>query len=148
MYGEEATVAEAPAQQRIEGLPGWYFVLTGLLVASADGVREFQSRYPWVALVPLVITLVYVGLWFGVLRRRARYWRAVLRSPKVRLLAIGLAVLRMLIGIALPRLYAGPHEHLILAATMLILVPASAWSCQWLILRTLRGQPAADRGAV
>jgi uncharacterized membrane protein len=135
---------------RVEGLPLWYFVMAGLLVASQDISTEFTDRYEWVSYIPLGLVLVHLVLWFTVFRRRARYWKAVLRSPAARLLALGLALLRVALGFALQRLYSGNHEHLILAVTMFVVVPASAYCDQLLILRTLRrgGVRAGDSGTL
>jgi hypothetical protein len=86
-----------------------------------------------------------------------RYTRAVLRSARTRLLAIGLAVLRALLGVLLGHLYTGPHRYLVIGLIMLVVVPAGIWCDQWLILRTLRRESeratgrtaddAADRAA-
>jgi hypothetical protein len=131
----------------IQGLPGWYLVLAGALVASYDISHEFPSGSPARGLVPLGILLLHLVLWISVLRRRMRYTRAVLRSPRTRLLAIGLAVLRALLGMLLGHLYTGPHPHLVIGLIMLVVVPAGIWCDQWLILRTLRreSQRAAER---
>lgn len=132
------TAPSAPDAERVEGVPVWYFALAGALVASGDLVREYQSAHPWVLYVPTALVFVHLGLWFTVLKQRRRYWKAVVRSPKARVLAVCLAVLRVALGMALASLYAGPHEHLILGLTMLVVVPVSAWIDQTLILRALR----------
>jgi hypothetical protein len=124
--------------QPIQGLPMWYLVLAGALVASYDISQEFPSGSPARGLVPLGILLLHLVLWASVLRRRMRYTRAVLRSARTRLLAIGLAVLRALLSVLLGALYTGPHPHLVIGLIMLVVVPAGIWCDQWLILRTLR----------
>ncbi|WP_433618573.1 hypothetical protein ACQP2P_21550 [Dactylosporangium sp. CA-139114] len=138
--------AERP-DQRIQGFPVWYLVLAGVLVASFDISQEFPSGSPARRLVPLGILLLHLVLWVSVLRRRMRYTRAVLRSPRTRLLAFGLAVLRSLLGVLLGHLYAGPHHHLVVGLIMLVVVPVGIWCDQWLILRTLRreSERAAER---
>ncbi len=133
--------------QRIQGLPVWYLVLAGVLVASYDISQEFPSGSPARGLVPVGILLLHLVLWVTVLRRRMRYTRAVLRSPRTRLLAIGLAVLRGLLSVLLGHLYTGPHGHLVIGLIMLVVVPVGIWCDQWLILRTLRreSERAAER---
>ncbi len=125
----------------------WYLVLPGALVASYDISQEFPSGSPARGLVPLGILLVHLVLWISVLRRRMRYTRAVLRSARTRLLAIGLAVLRALLGALLGHLYTGPHWHLVAGLIMLVVVPVGIWRDQWLILQTLRreGERATER---
>jgi hypothetical protein len=120
----------------VQGLPLWYLVLAGVLVASYDISHEFPS--PARTLVPLGILLLHLVLWGSVLRRRMAYTRAVLRSPRTRLLAIGLALLRALLSVLLGHLYTGPHPHLVTGLIMLVVVPVGIWCDQWLILRTLR----------
>ena len=133
------------SDQRIQGLPVWYMALAGVLVASYDISQEFPSGSPARALAPLGILLLHLVLWVSVLRRRMRYTRAVLRSARTRLLALGLAVLRAALGLLLGRLYTGPHPHLVIGLIMLVIVPVGIWCDQWLILRTLRreGERAA-----
>ncbi|MEV6930285.1 hypothetical protein AB0M46_38185 [Dactylosporangium sp. NPDC051485] len=143
----------APADrldQRIQGLPVWYLVLAGVLVASFDISHEFPSGSPARGLVPSGILLLHLVLWVSVLRRRMRYTRAVLRSSRTRLLAIGLAVLRGLLGALLGHLYTGPHPQLVIGLIMLVVVPVGIWCDQWLILRTLRreSERATERAAV
>jgi hypothetical protein len=116
----------------------WYLVLAGVLVASYDISQEVPSGSPARGLVPLGILLLHLVLWVSVLRQRMRYTRAVLRSPRTRLLAIGLAVLRGLLSVLLGHLYTGPHPHLVIGLIMLVVVPVGIWCDQWLILRTLR----------
>ena len=128
--------------QRIQALPGWYLVLAGVLVASFDISHEFPSGSPARGLVPLGILLLHLVLWVSVLRRRMRYTRAVLRSPRTRLLAFGLAVLRGLLSVLLGHLYTGPHPHLVIGLIMLVVVPVGIWCDQWLILRTLHAESA------
>ncbi len=122
----------------VRGLPVWYMVLAGALVASFDISYEFPSDSPARRLVPLGVLLVHLVLWASVLRQRMRYTRAVLRSPRTRLLAIGLALVRALLSLLLGHLYAGPHRHLAIGLIMLVVVPVGIWCDQWLILRTLR----------
>jgi predicted Na+-dependent transporter len=124
--------------QQVQGLPVWYLVLAGALVASYDISHEFPSGSPARALVPLGILLLHVALWVSVLRRRMRYTRAVLRSPRARVLAVGLAVLRSLLGMGIGHLYTGPHPHLVIGLIMFAVVPGGIWCDQWLILRVLR----------
>ena len=138
-------LAERP-DQPIQGLPGWYLVLAGALVASYDISQEFPGGSPARGLVPLGIVLLHLVLWVSVLRRRMRYTRAVLRSARTRLLAIGLAVLRALLSLLLGRLYAGPHPHLVIGLVMLVVVPAGIWCDQWLILRSLRRESERATG--
>jgi hypothetical protein len=133
-----SATAVQPQQEQIRGLPVWYLVLAGVLVASFDISHEFSDDSPGRTLLPLGILALHLVLWFSVLRRRMRYTRAVLRSPRTRLLAIGLAVGRGLLGFALGRLYTGPHEHLVIGLIMLVVVPVGIGFDQWLILRTLR----------
>src|SRR6201999_3080384 len=38
-----------PAQQQVRGLPAWYFVLAGLLVASFDVSEQFRTNHPLIA---------------------------------------------------------------------------------------------------
>jgi hypothetical protein len=136
---EEDVVATLSVERRsIRGLPLWYLVLAGVLVASYDVCQEFPPGSSARTLVPLGILALHLGLWFGVLRRRMRYTRAVLRSPKARALAIVLVLVRVALGLALTQLYTGAYEHLVLGVIMLVVVPASAWCDQWLILRALR----------
>jgi hypothetical protein len=123
--------------RQIQGLPVWYLVLAGALVASFDISHEFPSGSPARRLVPLGILLLHLVLWVSVLGRRMRYTRAVLRSPRTRLLAIGLAVLRAALGMLLGHLYTGPHSHLVIGLIMLVVVPVGIWCDQWLILRSL-----------
>jgi hypothetical protein len=128
----------AVERRSVRGLPLWYLVLAGVLVASYDICQEFPPGNPARTLLPLGIVALHLGLWFGVLRRRMGYTRAVLRSPKARVLAIGLVLVRVALGLALTRLYTGAHEHLVLGVIMLVVVPVSTWCDQWLILRALR----------
>ena len=139
------TVTVDRPDERIQALPVWYLVLAGALVASFDISQEFPSGSPARRLVPLGIVLLHLVLWVSVLRRRMRYTRAVLRSPRTRLLAIGLGVLRGLLGVLLGQLYTGPHRHLVIGLIMLVVVPVGIGVDQWLILRTLRreGERAA-----
>ncbi|MEV4518411.1 hypothetical protein AB0K00_56820 [Dactylosporangium sp. NPDC049525] len=132
------TTAADQSDQRIQGLPVWYLVLAGALVASYDISHEAPSGSPARSLLPLGILLLHLVLWVSVLRRRFRYTRAVLRSPRTRVLAIGLAVMRGLFSMLLGRLYTGPHPHLVIGLLMFVVVPVGIWCDQWLILRVLR----------
>ncbi|GAB3842414.1 hypothetical protein ACFPIJ_42820 [Dactylosporangium cerinum] len=147
----------ADQDQRIQGLPVWYLVLAGALVASYDISHEAPSGSPARGLLPVGILLLHLVLWVSVLRRRMRYTRAVLRSPRTRVLAICLTVLRGLLGVLLGGLYHGPHPHLVIGLVMFVLVPVGIWCDQWLILRVLRRErehataqagSAADHAAV
>src|SRR2546423_6975699 len=89
---------------RIQGLPGWYFVLVGLLVASNDLSLQFSDRYAWVALLPLVLVAVHLVLWFTLLSRRRKYLRAVWRSKQALALVAVLFTLRLLLQLGLGRL--------------------------------------------
>lgn len=51
-----------PGNGTVEGLPGWYFVLVGLLVASNELSLQFSDRYSWVAVLPLVLVAVHLTL--------------------------------------------------------------------------------------
>jgi hypothetical protein len=131
-----------PADKRVEGLPAWYFVLAGMLVASYDISNQFQDRYSWVALLPLVLVVVHLALWFTVLSRRRQYLRAIWRSPQALALAAGLFVLRLGLQFGLTRLNdatspAHSYSHLITGLVMLVFTSAGAWFDQWLILRTI-----------
>ena len=90
-----------PAQQRVRGLPTWYFGLAGLLVASFDISQQFSSRYPLIAVLPLVLGAVHVTLWFTLLSRRRKYIRSVWRSPRARLLVVALFAARVLLELVL-----------------------------------------------
>lgn len=132
------TAIDTRTQQPVQGLPLWYLVLAGLLVASYDMSLEFPEESMWRTALPLGIAGVHMVLWLGVLRRRMRYTRAVLRSPKARLLVIALGVVRFALVGLLSRLYTGAHEHLVAGAIMLVAVPVIIYVNQRLILRTLR----------
>ncbi len=77
-----------PARQQVRGLPVWYFVMAGLLVASFDISQQFASRHPLIAVLPLAFAAVHVTLWFTLLSRRRQYLRSVWRSPRARLLVV------------------------------------------------------------
>ncbi len=130
------------AQQQVKGLPAWYFVLAGLLVASFDISEQFRSSYPLIGILPLVIAAVHITLWFTLLSRRRQYIRSVWRSPRARLLVVLLAGFRLLLQLGLTRLTdsAAPlhtYAHLIMGLALMVLTTTGAWFDQWLILRTL-----------
>ncbi|GIH17701.1 hypothetical protein [Rugosimonospora africana] len=130
------------AQQQVRGLPAWYFVLAGLLVASFDISQQFRSNYPLVAALPLVLLAVHITLWFVLLSRRRQYIRSVWRSPQARLLVVLLFGVRLLLQLVLTRMADGAaplhtYAHLIMALALLVLTTTGAWFDQWLILRTV-----------
>jgi hypothetical protein len=130
------------ATSPVTGLPVWYFVLAGLLVASFDIGQQYAGQYPWLAALPLAVGAVHLTLWFTLLSRRRRYIRSVWRSPRARLLVVGLALARVGLQLGLTRLAdeVAPlhtYAHLIMGLVMLVLITAGAWFDQWLILRTL-----------
>jgi hypothetical protein len=130
------------ARQQVRGLPVWYFGLAGLLVASFDVSQQFSANYPLIGLVPLVLVAVHLTLWFTLLSRRRQYIRSVWRSPRARLLVIGLAGFRLLLQLGLTRLTDGAaplhtYAHLIMGLALLVLTSTGAWFDQWLILRTV-----------
>jgi hypothetical protein len=136
------TAGTRPAEGKIEGLPGWYFVLVGLLVASNDLSQQFSDRYGWVALLPLVLLGVHLTLWFTLLSRRRRYLRAVWRSKQALALVAVLFTLRLLLQIGLAKLTdtAAPlhsYTHLIIGLVMLVVTTVGAWFDQWLVLRVV-----------
>lgn len=133
---------EDQAQEQIRGLPVWYFVLAGLLVASFDISQQFSARYPLIAALPLAFAAVHVTLWFTLLSRRRKYIRSVWRSPRARLLVVVLFAARLLIQLVLDRVTdsAAPlhtYAHLIIGLALLVLTTTGAWFDQWLILRTV-----------
>jgi hypothetical protein len=133
---------EQPAQQQVRGLPAWYFVLAGILVASFDISQQFSSKYPLIAALPLALGAVHITLWFTLLSRRRRYIRSVWRSPRARLLVVSLFGARLLIQLVLNRVTdaAAPlhtYTHLIMGLALLVLTTTGAWFDQWLILRTV-----------
>ncbi len=134
----------AGSAEEIQGLPVWYFVMVGLLAGSGDISRQFRDSHPWVVVLPLVLVGVHFVLWLAVLRRRAKYVRAVWRSPKALALAVTLFVCRMLMGVGLGVLGQSgvlhQYRHLVMGLAMVGLTTGGAWFDQWLILRTLRGQ--------
>jgi hypothetical protein len=134
--------AQDPVQQQVRGLPWWYFVLAGVLVASFDISQQFRSDYPLIAALPLVLVAVHITLWFGLLSRRRRYIRSVWRSPQARLLVVLLFGVRLVLQLVLTRVTdsAAPlhtYAHLIMALALLVLTTTGAWFDQWLILRTV-----------
>lgn len=134
--------AENPAQQQVRGLPAWYFVLAGLLVASFDISQQFSAHHPLIAVLPLVLVAVHLTLWFTLLARRRRYIRSVWRSPRARLLVVALFVVRLLLQLVLTKVTdnAAPlhtYAHLIMGLALLVLTTTGAWFDQWLILRTV-----------
>ncbi|HEX3792200.1 MAG TPA: hypothetical protein VHW44_30330 [Pseudonocardiaceae bacterium] len=133
---------KSPAQQQVGGLPAWYFVLAGLLVASFDISEQFRSNYPLIAALPLVLIAVHITLWFALLSRRRRYLRSVWRSPRARLLVVLLFCVRLVLQLVLTRVtdLAAPlhtYAHLIMGLALLVLTMTGAWFDQWLILRTV-----------
>lgn len=131
-----------PAHQQVKGLPAWYFVLAGLLVASFDISEQFRSDHPLVAALPLVLVAVHLTLWFALLSRRRQYLRSVWRSPRARLLVVLLFGVRLLLQLVLTRVTdaAAPlhtYAHLIMGLALLVLTTTGAWFDQWLILRTV-----------
>jgi hypothetical protein len=140
-----------PVEGPVEGLPGWYFVLVGLLVAGNDLTRQFSDRHPWVALLPLVLVAVHLTLWFTMLSRRRKYLRAVWRSKQALALVAILFALRLLLQFGLTKLTgsAAPlhgYTHLITGLVMLVVTTAGAWFDQWLILRVVNRDAAAGPG--
>jgi hypothetical protein len=136
-------LAEArPAAGKIEGLPGWYFLLLGLLVAGNDLTRQFSDRHKWVAVLPLVLVAVHLTLWFTMLSRRRRYLRAVWRSKQALALVAILFAARLLLQLGLAKLTGGVaplrgYTHLVIGSAMLVLTTAGAWFDQWLVLRVV-----------
>lgn len=131
-----------PVQQPVKGLPAWYFVLAGLLVASFDISQQFGPDYPLVRALPLALGAVHITLWFTLLSRRRQYIRSVWRSPRARLLVAALFVARLALQLVLTRLTdtAAPlhtYAHLIMGLALLVLTTTGAWFDQWLILRTV-----------
>ncbi|MDQ7803101.1 hypothetical protein Q5425_05135 [Amycolatopsis sp. A133] len=142
MREAETTAGTRPVEGDIEGLPGWYFVLVGLLVASNDLSVQFRDRYGWVAFLPLVLLAVHLTLWFTLLSRRRRYLRAVWRSKQALALVVVLVALRLLLQVGLAKLTdeAAPlhsYRHLVIGLVMLVVTTAGAWFDQWLVLRVL-----------
>lgn len=134
--------AQSPVRQQVRGLPTWYFLLAGLLVASFDITEQFRSNHPLIAALPLVLIAVHVTLWFALLSRRRRYIRSVWRSPRARLLVVLLFSVRLLLQLLLTRVTDGvgslhTYAHLIMGLALLVLTTTGAWFDQWLILRTL-----------
>lgn len=130
---------------KIEGLPGWYFLLVGLLVASNDLSLQFSDRYHWVAFLPIALLAVHLTLWFTLLSRRRKYLRAVWRSKQALALVAVLFALRLGLQFGLAKLTdsAAPlhsYTHLILGLVMLVVTTAGAWFDQWLILRVVNRQ--------
>lgn len=141
------TVAQGPPQQQVRGLPAWYFVLAGLLVASFDISQQFSAKHPLVAALPLVLVAVHVTLWFALLSRRRQYIRSVWRSPRARLLVALLFGVRLGLQLVLTRLTDGvaplhTYAHLIMGLALLVLTTTGAWFDQWLILRTVNRSTA------
>lgn len=135
-------LAQNPVEQQVRGLPAWYFVLAGLLVASFDISEQFRSNYPLVAAVPLVLAAVHITLWFTLLSRRRQYIRSVWRSSRARLLVVLLFGVRLLLQLVLTRVADGAaplhtYAHLIMGLALLVPTTAGAWFDQWLILRTV-----------
>ncbi|SFW85245.1 hypothetical protein [Amycolatopsis australiensis] len=140
--GAVPTRAAGTGAGKIEGLPGWYFVLVGLLVASNDLSLQFGDRYRWVVFLPVALLAVHLVLWFTLLARRRKYLRAVWRSKQALTLVVVLFTLRLLLQVGLTKLTdrAAPlhsYTHLILGLVMLVVTTAGAWFDQWLILRVV-----------
>jgi hypothetical protein len=138
----ETEVAVETRQGKIEGLPGWYFVLVGLLVASNDFSLQFADRYSWVVYLPLALVAVHLTLWFTLLSRRRKYLRAVWRSKQALALVAVLFALRLGLQVGLTKLVDSEaplhsYTHLILGLVMLVVTTAGAWFDQWLILRVV-----------
>lgn len=136
------TTTENPTQQPVKGLPTWYFVLAGLLVASFDISQQFSQGHPLVALLPVALLAVHLVLWFTLLSRRRRYLRSVWRSPRARLLVVALFTARLVIqlvlnGVADKVAPLHTYAHLIMGLALLVLTTTGAWFDQWLILRTV-----------
>ncbi|MFF4592318.1 hypothetical protein [Amycolatopsis sp. NPDC001319] len=134
--------AQQLPQGRITGLPAWYFALVGLLAASGDLTVQFQDRYPWVALLPLVVVAVHLVLWSTMLARRRQLLRAVWRRKQAMGLVATLFVARLLVQLALTRLTDSvaplhSYTHLILGLVMLVVTTVGAWFDQWLVLRVV-----------
>ncbi|KDN22096.1 hypothetical protein [Amycolatopsis rifamycinica] len=142
MREADATAGARPVEGEIEGLPGWYFVLAGLLVASNDLSSQFSDRYSWVALLPLVLVAVHLVLWFTMLSRRRRYLRAVWRSKQALALVAVLFAVRLLLQVGLTKLTdettpLHSYRHLVIGLVMLVLTTGGAWFDQWLVLRVV-----------
>lgn len=142
MVAMDRDAVRNPVRQQVEGLPAWYFVLAGLLVASFDISEQFRSDYPLLAVLPLVLIAVHLTLWFGLLSRRRQYIRSVWRSPRARLLVVLLFGFRLLLQLVLTRVTDGvaplhTYAHLIMGLALLVLTTTGAWFDQWLILRTV-----------
>lgn len=136
------TTAQNPAQPQVKGLPAWYFGMAGLLVASFDISQQFSAQYPLIGFLPLALIAAHLTLWFTLLSRRRQYVRSVWRSPRARLLVVGLAVIRGLLQFILSRTIdsstpAHSYAHLIMGLVLMVLTTAGAWFDQWLILRTV-----------
>ncbi|WP_330276653.1 hypothetical protein OG205_13960 [Lentzea sp. NBC_00516] len=134
--------ARTPTRTQAEGLPVWYFVLAGSLVASFDISQQFSSAHPVVATLPLVLAVAHIALWFTVLSRRREFIRSVWRSRQARMLAVLLFAVRLGLQLVLTRVLneTAPlhsYAHLVMGMALLVLTTAGAWFDQWLILRTL-----------
>ncbi|MEV6823749.1 hypothetical protein [Amycolatopsis sp. NPDC051102] len=133
--------------ERVEGLPGWYFVLIGLLVASTDLSQQFSDRHSWVALLPVALVAVHLTLWFTLLNRRRKYLRAIWRSRQALVLVGVLFALRLLLQVGLAKLTdeAAPlhsYRHLVIGLVMLVVTTAGAWFDQRLVLRVVNKNAA------
>lgn len=134
--------ARTPTPQTVEGLPVWYFVLAGSLVASFDISQQFSPAHPAVAALPLVLAVAHIALWFTVLSRRREFIRSVWRSKRARLLAVLLFAVRLGLQLVLTKALdenapLHSYAHLVMGLVLLVLTTAGAWFDQWLILRTL-----------
>jgi hypothetical protein len=147
MREADFTTGTRPADGKIEGLPGWYFLLVGLLVAGNDLSLQFSDRHAWVALLPLVLVAVHLALWFTMLSRRRRYLRAVWRSKQALALVAVLVAVRLLLQVGLAKLTGSvaplhSYTHLVIGSAMLVLTTAGAWFDQWLVLRVVNRETA------
>jgi FtsH-binding integral membrane protein len=126
-------------QDEFQPLPVWFFLFVGYIAAQYD----LSQAWPPIGFVSLAVFLVYFAVWGRMLRRRARYLRAVLRSRKASLLAVGLFVLRMALRFGLSALAlsaTAASQHLVIAAALFVVGSAGGWFDQWLVLRTLRAR--------
>ncbi|MHB6911285.1 hypothetical protein [Streptomyces sp. DB-54] len=142
MSTKASSVADSAAgvePDEFQPLPGWFFLFVGYIAAQYD----LSQAWPPAGFLSLAVVLVYLTVGFRVLRRRMRYLRAVLRSRKATILALGLFVLRQalrfgLVGLAM--MTTAASQHLLLAAVLFAVGSAGSWFDQWLVLRTLRSR--------
>ncbi|MEU5541445.1 hypothetical protein AB0G85_03495 [Streptomyces sioyaensis] len=126
-------------REEVQPLPWWFFLFVGYVAAQYDVAQV----WPQLSALSVVVMLAYVAVWFRVLRRRARYLRAVLRSRKATLLVLGLFLLRQalhfgFLGLAMTA--NATYVHLLLAGVLFVVGSVGSWFDQWLVLRTLRKQ--------